>query len=66
VASVSADGRTIEMTPVAELRAGEAPGAYQIEVAGAWPGKYKVKATVSSLRTPTGASVEAETTVNVP
>jgi uncharacterized repeat protein (TIGR01451 family) len=66
VASVSADGRTIEMTPVAELRAGEAPGAYQIEVAGARPGKYKVKATVSSLRTPTGASVEAETTVNVP
>ena len=65
VASVSADGRTVEMTPVAELRAGEAP-VYQIEVFGTGPGKHKVTASVSSVRTPAGVAVDAETTVNAP
>jgi hypothetical protein len=65
VASVSADGRTVEMTPVAELRAGEAP-VYQIEVFGTRPGKHKVTATVASVRTPAGVAAQAETTVNAP
>jgi hypothetical protein len=66
IVGVSQDGRTVEMKPVAEIRAGEALAAYQVEVSGAKPGKYKVRATVTSVRTPLGVSVEAETTVNAP
>ncbi|MCI0357239.1 MAG: hypothetical protein L0211_01980, partial [Planctomycetaceae bacterium] len=66
VVSVSPDGRTIEMNPIAELRPAEAPGAYQIEVLGTKPGKHRVRATVASVRSPAGVSVEAETTVNAP
>ncbi len=66
IVGVSQDGRTVEMKPVAEIRAGEALAAYQVEVTGARPGKYKVRATVTSVRTPAGVSVEAETTVNAP
>jgi uncharacterized repeat protein (TIGR01451 family) len=66
IVGVSRDGRTVEMKPVAEIRAGEALAAYQVEVSGQRPGKYKVRATVTSVRTPVGVSVEAETTVNAP
>jgi hypothetical protein len=66
IVGVSRDGRTVEMKPVAEIRAGEALAAYQVEVSGERPGKYKVRATVTSVRTPAGVSVEAETTVNAP
>jgi hypothetical protein len=66
IAAVSADGRTIEMSPIAEARAGEPLPMYQIEVLGVRAGKHKVRATVTSVGTPTGVSVEAETTVNAP
>jgi hypothetical protein len=66
VAAVSPDGRVIEMSPVAEVRADEVLAAFQIEVTGAKPGKHRVRATVVSARSPAGVSVEAETTVNAP
>jgi len=65
VAAVSPDGRTIEMSPIAEMRSAEAQ-SYQIEVLGTKPGKHRVRAAVASVRTPVGVSVEAETTVNAP
>jgi hypothetical protein len=66
IVGVSQDGRSLEMKPVEEIRAGEVLATYQIEVTGAKPGKYKVRATVASVRSPAGVSVEAETTVNAP
>jgi uncharacterized repeat protein (TIGR01451 family) len=59
-------GRVAEMTPVAEIRAAETLAAYQVEVSGEKPGKYRVQATVTSTRSPAGVTAEAETTVNAP
>jgi uncharacterized repeat protein (TIGR01451 family) len=65
-ANSSPDGRTIELTPVAEVRANEQLPDYKVEVEGVKAGKQKLQVIVKSARTPAGVTAEAETTVNMP
>ena len=65
-ASSTPDGRTVEITPVAEIRANEQLPDYKIEVEGTKAGKQKLQVIVKSARTPAGITAEAETTVNMP
>lgn len=60
------DGRTVEITPVAEVRAGEQLPEYKVEVEGTKAGKQKLQVIVKSARSPAGVTAEAETTVNMP
>jgi len=48
--SKSEDGRTIEATPIARLRAGETLNPFFIEVRGSRTGKHTVRVKVNSLR----------------
>jgi uncharacterized repeat protein (TIGR01451 family) len=65
-ANSSPDGRTVELTPVAEIRANEQLPDYKVEVEGTKAGKQKLQVIVKSARTPAGVTAEAETTVNMP
>jgi hypothetical protein len=64
-AATSPDGRKIDITPVAELRAGESLD-YRLEVEGSKAGRQKIGVSVKSSRTPTAVTGEQETTVNMP
>jgi uncharacterized repeat protein (TIGR01451 family) len=64
ILSVSPDGRTIEMRPVREIRAGETLAPYQIEASGTAAGPQQARVTVKSIRTPGGVTATVETTVN--
>jgi uncharacterized repeat protein (TIGR01451 family) len=64
ILSVSPDGRTIEMRPVREIRAGETLAPYQIEASGTAAGSQQARVTVKSARTPGGITATVETTVN--
>lgn len=61
--ALAADGRTLQMEPVAEARAGEALRAYRVELTPTQAGKLVLRAFVKSWRTPTPVSGEAECTV---
>lgn len=65
-ASSTPDGRTIELVPIAEIRAGEQLPDYRLEVEGTKAGRQKLQVIVKSARSPAGVSAEAETTVNMP
>jgi uncharacterized repeat protein (TIGR01451 family) len=65
-ANSSPDGRTVELTPVAEVRANEQLPDYKVEVTGTKAGKQQIQVTVKSNRSPAGVAAEAETTVNMP
>jgi uncharacterized repeat protein (TIGR01451 family) len=60
------DGRTVELTPVAEVRANEQLPDYKIEVEGTKAGQQEMQVIVKSARSPAGVAGEAETTVNMP
>lgn len=60
---LAADGRTIEMEPIAELRAREALRPCRIEIPVLQPGKLQVRAVVRSTLQPAGVSITEETTV---
>jgi hypothetical protein len=62
----SPDGRTVELSPIAEVRPGEKLPSYRIEVTSLKAGKHKARVSVKSGRSPTGISAEADTTVNMP
>lgn len=64
-AATSPDGRKIDVTPVAELRAGESLD-YRLEVEGAKAGRQKIAVSVKSTRTTAAVTGEQETTVNMP
>jgi uncharacterized repeat protein (TIGR01451 family) len=66
IVSVSADGRTVTLNPVAELRAGETLAAYSIEASGEMAGKQQARAVVKSALGPAGVTAQTETTVNQP
>ena len=57
---------SVEFTPVREVRPGEQLVPYQVEIRGTRAGRHKLRATVTSNRSPTGVIAEAETTVNMP
>jgi uncharacterized repeat protein (TIGR01451 family) len=61
----STDGRTIQLTPVAEMRAGETLAPYRVEVTAMRGGKFRLRAEVTSLRSEKTINVEEETTVFV-
>jgi uncharacterized repeat protein (TIGR01451 family) len=63
--SRSEDGRTIELTPIAELRAGETLNPFRIEVRGIRIGKHTVRVTVDSFRSTRPVEGEEDTTVNI-
>lgn len=64
--SQSQDGRTVEVTPIAELRAGESLNRkpFYIEVRGVTVGKYTMKVSVDSLQSAQPVEAQVDTTVN--
>jgi hypothetical protein len=60
----SGDGRTIQLTPIAELRQGETI-RLSFEARGRQIGKHTVKVTVDSYRSAKPVVAETDTTVNV-
>ena len=60
---VSADGRTIIVQKVNELRAGETLSALRLEVTAVAAGTQRLRVDVTSLRSPQAASREIETVV---
>jgi uncharacterized repeat protein (TIGR01451 family) len=62
--SISADGRTLKVKPIAEMRAGETI-YFTIEVIAARAGKYKFVAEADSLRSPETVVAEEDLTINV-
>lgn len=66
VAKPSADGRVIDITPVAEMRANERLQEFKLDVVATTPGKHRLRAEASSQRSPTPTAVEEETTVYGP
>jgi uncharacterized repeat protein (TIGR01451 family) len=61
--TVRAGAGGLEFAPLRELRAGERLQPYRIEVHGLQPGRYKIRATVTSSRSPAPVAAEAELTV---
>jgi hypothetical protein len=66
IARVAPDGRSADITPVAEIGAGETLAAYKIDATGTAAGKQTVRVTVKSKLTAAGVSATSETTVNRP
>jgi len=62
--SKSEDGRTIEVTPVARIRAGETLSPFRIEVRGIRIGKHTVRVKVNSLRSAEPVITEEDTVVD--
>jgi uncharacterized repeat protein (TIGR01451 family) len=65
VAATSADRRQIDLTPLAELRAGETV-EYRVDAEGTAAGKQKIVVSAKSARGTTAVTGEQETTVNMP
>ncbi|HND54395.1 MAG TPA: hypothetical protein PLV92_18415, partial [Pirellulaceae bacterium] len=60
---LAADGRTLEMMPIAELRAGEALRSCEVNLVANTPGRMLLRAEVRSWRTTAPLVAEAEVTV---
>ena len=65
IKNTSPDGRTIELTPLAEMRPHEAV-SFRVETSAARAGTYTVRTKVQSLRQSEPLSVTETTTVNAP
>jgi uncharacterized repeat protein (TIGR01451 family) len=63
--AISPDGRTVEVTPIQVVRAGETLSAFYVEARGIQIGKHVVTARVSSFRSPQPVESQTETTVNI-
>jgi len=63
--STSNDGRTIKVTPIVEVRAGEILNPFRIEVRGVRIGKHTVKVSVDSFRSPRPVEGEEDTMVTI-
>jgi uncharacterized repeat protein (TIGR01451 family) len=64
VRSASADGRTLKVKPIAEMRRGETIN-FEVEVLASRAGKYKFVAEADSLRSPETVTAEEDLTINV-
>jgi uncharacterized repeat protein (TIGR01451 family) len=62
---MSNDRRTIQLTPIAEIRAGETLPAMYVDVTGVRIGKHVFKVQVDSYRSGKPIEVEEDTTVNI-
>ncbi len=62
---LSEDGRTIEVTPISELRPGERLNPFYIEVRGRQIGKHTVRVEVDSLRSARPVEATEDTTVTI-
>lgn len=60
---VSPDGRTLDVAPVLEIRAGETLPPYRVEVSYKQPGRAVFRAQIFSARQPQPLTVEEETTI---
>ena len=64
VSSVSPDGRTVRISPVREMRAGETlQPPFRVEATGVQAGEQTLRVTVTSELSPRGVSAQEETTV---
>ncbi len=63
IAKVSDDKRVIEITPIAELRAGETMPAYTLEVTAQVAGQHRVRVEAISQRSPTAVIHDEPTTI---
>lgn len=61
--NVSADGRTVRVSPIREVRAGEKLPEFRVEVTGVQVGEHSLRVTVTSRLAPQGVSSEVTTTV---
>jgi uncharacterized repeat protein (TIGR01451 family) len=61
--NVSADGRTIEVSPVREVRAGESLPSFHVEATGIQVGEHAIRVTVTSDLTPQGVIAQESTSV---
>jgi uncharacterized repeat protein (TIGR01451 family) len=61
----SPDGRTIDVTEIAEIRAGETLKSFYLYVKGLRVGKYTLKVKVDSYRSPEAVEATQDTTVNI-
>jgi hypothetical protein len=62
--STSADGRTLKVKPIAEMRPGETI-RFMVEVLAFRAGRYQFVAEVDSLRSPETITAEEDITINV-
>jgi uncharacterized repeat protein (TIGR01451 family) len=62
---LSDDKRTIEVTPIAEVRPGETLNPFYLEARGTRIGKHTVKVRVDSFRSTQPIEAETDTSVNV-
>lgn len=61
--TLRASDREVDLSPIAELRAGESV-TLRVDAEARQVGQFKVRCTVKSLRSPTGVTDEEQTTVN--
>ena len=61
--NVSADGRVVEVSPIQEVRAGEAIPPFHVEATGAQVGEHKFRVVVTSQLSPQGVVAEESTSV---
>lgn len=64
VQKTSADGATIEIAPVTEMRPGERLATYRLEVKGTQAGEQMLRVEAYSARTPSGVAAEITTAVS--
>jgi uncharacterized repeat protein (TIGR01451 family) len=60
----SPDGRTVQMTPIKEVRAGEKLNPFYIEVRGVRIGKHTLRVRADSRQSPQAVEAQEDTTVN--
>jgi hypothetical protein len=60
---VSPDGRTIEVSPIKEIRAGETHPPFQLSTTGVQIGEHKISISVTSQLSPQGVTAENTTSV---
>ena len=61
--NVSADGRTVRVSPIHEVRPGETLPAFRVEATGVQVGDHTMRVVVSSRLSPQGVAAEETTTV---
>jgi uncharacterized repeat protein (TIGR01451 family) len=60
---IAPENRILDITPIAEMRAGETIDGLKLEVRALTPGKHMVQAEIQSQRAPAAATVSASATV---
>ncbi len=61
--NVSADGRTVEVSPIREVRPGETVPSFHVAATGIQVGEHKIRVMVTSQLSPQGVVAEEATSV---